>query len=410
MRRIPTLIILSLNAVALPWSAGCRPTTTGNNGIAPQPGAGASTIAAPSAAPGAPAAARSAKPATSEPDASELAALSLTIGDPAPALKVSKWLKGTPVESFADGEIYVVEFWATWCGPCRVSMPHISRLQDQYGLAVTFIGISDEHETSVRNFLTEVQDAQSGKSWDESITYRIALDDVGEPMGQAYMKAARQNGIPTSFIVGKDGRIEWIGHPLEIDAPLSQVVGGQWDRAAALAQFRGQQKIEELMARLRTAVRRGRSTNDWSEVNRILDGATSLDIPTAMLKRLHFDVAVLSGTFEQARLRAEELSTAIWDDAQQLNSLAWDMATRIPRESQDHELALRIARRAAELTQEQDGVILDTVARIYYDGGDVEQAVSWQRRAVEHAPDGMDQLSKTLKRYESDLSKRRPPR
>ena len=57
---------------------------------------------------------------------------SLKVGDPAPALKATKWLQGTEVKSFEKGQVYVVEFWATWCGPCIVMMPHMSDLQQEY--------------------------------------------------------------------------------------------------------------------------------------------------------------------------------------------------------------------------------------------------------------------------------------
>ncbi|MEM1422742.1 MAG: TlpA disulfide reductase family protein, partial [Planctomycetota bacterium] len=66
----------------------------------------------------------------------------LTVGDPAPALTVGQWLKGEPVDAFENGHVYVVEFWATWCGPCIAGMPHLSEVQKEYGDRVTVIGVN----------------------------------------------------------------------------------------------------------------------------------------------------------------------------------------------------------------------------------------------------------------------------
>src|SRR5438045_7958134 len=68
-------------------------------------------------------------------------------GDVAPPLKLVKWLKGTPVEQFEPGKTYVIEFWATWCGPCKAAMPHLSELAKKYEGKITFIGV-DVWETS----------------------------------------------------------------------------------------------------------------------------------------------------------------------------------------------------------------------------------------------------------------------
>src|ERR1700744_5719893 len=63
------------------------------------------------------------------------------LGDPAPPLRVKEWIKGTPVENFEKGRVYVVEFWATWCAPCRAAMPHLSSLASKYKHKFTFLAI-----------------------------------------------------------------------------------------------------------------------------------------------------------------------------------------------------------------------------------------------------------------------------
>jgi thioredoxin-like negative regulator of GroEL len=73
------------------------------------------------------------------------------------------------------------------------------------------------------------------------------------------MEAAGQNGIPTCFIVGKSGLIEWIGHPMEMDGPLADVVGDKWDREAALASFKKKALVDVLMSKLQRLVATGKT-------------------------------------------------------------------------------------------------------------------------------------------------------
>lgn len=134
----------------------------------------------------------------------------LKVGDPAPGIAVDKWVKGEGLDTLEPGRVYVVEFWATWCPPCIKSIPHLTELQHKHK-DVVFIGMASSDgdgskgETTVRNFV-----AKQGKKMD----YRVAFDGKGK-MAQAYMAPAGQNGIPCSFVIDGQGKVAFIGHPME---------------------------------------------------------------------------------------------------------------------------------------------------------------------------------------------------
>ena len=149
----------------------------------------------------------------------------LAVGDQAPAIQIQQLVHGASLDAEAAGAVQVIEFWATWCGPCLSGMPHLSELQQVYRDQVTILGITSEDLSTVEAFLAS--SAGDGGTWADVVKYRMAIDDNGAT-GAAYMRAAGINSIPTAFIVGKDGVLQWIGHPASIDEPLKAVVEGTW--------------------------------------------------------------------------------------------------------------------------------------------------------------------------------------
>lgn len=153
----------------------------------------------------------------------------LDLGSDAPSFNVEKWIKGDPVDLAArKGKgVTIVEFWATWCAPCVQSVPHLTEIQKKYAskdVRIVAITAKDPGNTEkgVRAFVGRMGD---------KLDYTVGFDDNGDTY-DAYMTAAKQESIPTAFIVDKDGKVAWIGHPLDgMDAVLDQVIAGTYDVA-----------------------------------------------------------------------------------------------------------------------------------------------------------------------------------
>ena len=159
----------------------------------------------------------------------------LTIGDQAPDLGHVTWLKGNPAGGLEKGKVYVVEFWATWCGPCKENIPHLTELAKRFAGQVSIAGIdiweaTDKRDTDYRSRVSAFV-AKEGSQMD----YLVGADDAGSHTANAWMKAAGEGGIPESFVIGRDGRISWMGHAQGLEEVLPQVIAGTYDVVAARA-------------------------------------------------------------------------------------------------------------------------------------------------------------------------------
>jgi thiol-disulfide isomerase/thioredoxin len=373
-------------------------------------------------------------------DNEEEGAPKLDIGSKAPELKLTDWVKGDKTEKFLDGQVYVVEFWATWCGPCKTSMPHLAELQTKYGDKVRMIGISDEETAEVTAFLKK--DQEKDKTWDQVVTYALAMDDERKT-NNAYMGGAGEGGIPTAFIIGKDGYIEWIGHPMGMDEALATVVEGNWDRVAAKAT---RKKEKELQAAMMAAQRRyvkAMQSGDTETAIKVLDelleqqpenlniammklnllsqgedkaaagkyaGELVAKVDPLLVKNpdsqqlilLKLDLLSQSGDKGAAAAYVQEVLEKFGKDPMVLNQIAWGIAAD-KKNYGDLELALKVAKEGVEITKESDGMIIDTLARVYFELGKVDEAIEWQKKAVKLSdrPD----ITAALEKYEAAKAK-----
>src|SRR5436309_3480397 len=87
------------------------------------------------------------------------AEIKLKIGDPAPKLQTGRWIQGAPVKEFEKGKAYIVEFWSTWCGACRVSIPHLNATHNKYkdrGLVVIGQDAWEDNDSLVEPFVKKM--------------------------------------------------------------------------------------------------------------------------------------------------------------------------------------------------------------------------------------------------------------
>jgi thiol-disulfide isomerase/thioredoxin len=338
----------------------------------------------------------------------------LKIGNPAPKLQNGQWVQGDPVKDFQPGKAYIVEFWATWCGPCRASIPHLNDIYTKYkdkGLVVIGQDCWENDDKLVEPFIKKMGD---------KMTYRVALDDkAGDTKGkmaETWMAAAGRHGIPSAFLVDTKGVIAWIGHPMTLEAKediIEQVLAGKYDTQKAAADYEKELKdeaaAEKEMAPMQakmSAMSAAMRDKKWDEALDNLAAAEKL-IPESRRAgmALNLDVTrfrILLGKqdYPAAYKLAAKMSDDHKDSSGLQNYLAWTIVTDKSTKKPDLDLAEKLTNRANEATQGKSAEILDTQARVLFMKGQKEAAVLAETKAVALAEsDGKAALQSNLDSY-----------
>jgi peroxiredoxin len=140
----------------------------------------------------------------------------------------TKSLEGKPAPDFSfdtidgkkvslsqeKGNVVLLDYWATWCPPCRASLPHVQKISadaDRAAKGLKVYAINSKEETgAVKEFLEK-----------NNYTFTVPMDAKGE-FGKAYLV----EGIPTTVIVGRDGVIRnvFIGYGEGSDEPMEKAI------------------------------------------------------------------------------------------------------------------------------------------------------------------------------------------
>ena len=390
-------------------------------------------------------------PQTSDPAEENL----LTIGSVAPPLDIEHWLsdghgKFGEVTNFESGKVYVVEFWATWCGPCVASMPHLAELQESFAdQDVQIISVSNEDLDTVNSMLSrnyKGPDDDGPSTYGELTSAYCLTTDPDRSVSKDYMEAAERNGIPCAFIVGKSGLIEWIGHPNGMGNVLQKVVANKWDREQSAAAMKKTQTLNKLASVVMTLARQGKTdeakqklveqrANQGEELSPVIEQLEAMVAMASVEKMIKADqIDVAMAEIQQQRETGNEKFAPVWDqklvkllvmenrykDAtdklngilndsspQLLNQIAWGIYTHASKDNEIPPELLDAAIVATEKALEEtpnNGAIMDTLAHLLHLSGDLDRAIEVQNKAMENPgsaePDIKTFLEQLLKEKE----------
>lgn len=203
------------------------------------------------------------------------------------------------------------------------------------------------------------------------------------------MKAAGQHGIPTAFVISKDGRIVWIGHPMSLNEQiLEDILAGHFDMAAFAEEYEKQLQEQNHLVKLYKRLHQATRDNDWDAADEALDEILR-PRPDAQDGYAWVRVKILFGRkkYEEGCRFARAFSDKHPTDAHMQNQLAWVMVTQQNLEPRILALAAKIAERANKAANRKAAHILDTLARVQFMSGKTTEAIATEQKAVELAPE-----------------------
>ncbi|MEM6691931.1 MAG: caspase family protein [Planctomycetota bacterium] len=165
------------------------------------------------------------------------------IGKPAPSFNVTHWhTDGRGAfehrTDYRDGEITVVEIWATWCVPCISVMPGLAKLQRKHrDDGVRIISVSNEEPEDIEAFLDRPivlpeGDENAGKTFREVYSDFSVVGDTTSDTWDHFMDDMGISAFPHAVIVDRAGNVAWMGHSSYLEETLSDVINGDFDKQA----------------------------------------------------------------------------------------------------------------------------------------------------------------------------------
>lgn len=306
----------------------------------------------------------------------------VAVGDPAPALSIREWIRGKEVDiaKNPDKKLHLVEFWATWCPPCKASIPLLTNYQKKFRNDLVIIGVTDPDP--YQNSPTQIRQFVKGQG--TKMDYLVAMDDGGKT-SRAYLDTSEAVGIPHAILVGRDGKVAWQGSPLDpvMEQVISGVIAGTYDVAAAAKEARLQKEVQRRFQQLDTAFQLRRMDDVWNGLVEIMKIDPANDMGLQLMAGMYVNETDRRKSY-RAWIRSHIDTNR--DNPLALTTLALTLCRIDEYGLKTPELAIESAKAAYDLTGGKERYTAEIYARTFYQIGAIDRAIELQEEAVAAAP------------------------
>ena len=292
------------------------------------------------------------------------------------SLGKAEWVTGSAPAAWEPGKLYVLECWATWCGPCLAVIPHVDELYDKYqekGLRVIGMNVWEDGKDKVAAFV---------KTKGDGMSYPVAYVGKGGDFENTWLKPAGVRGIPHAFLV-KDGKVLLTTHPAQLTEGLVEGLLAGGDAATkALADMKAAQEKQQEISKVMQAFRQAAGKKELDGMEKAVGELRALDPASRYLPTLDFELLLAKEDWAGAESALAKLE----GDPMRPMLIATTARTLVSKPDAPQGFRKAVATSlAAEMDQRGNPSYLHLLAQLQWSLGEKEQATASAVRAAEMA-------------------------